>query len=153
MTKDILVSISGEHREKEQSCDENEPIEVITPGSYYCKNGKHYILFDEMIDGPEDLVHSRIKITGGDMVEVSKTGATNTHMVFEKNKKNLTYYNTMCGQMLVGIDTRAMEIAVTEDKISVQVDYQLDINQEPLADCRLQMQILPKEKAEFIMNK
>ena len=149
MTKDVLVSITGAHNALDLPEDENEPIEVITPGSYYCKNGKHYILFDEIMDGPGDLVHSRVKITGDHMLEISKTGAANTHMVFERHKKNMTYYSTMCGQMLVGIDTQTMDIAVEEDAIRILVNYQLDINQEPLADCRLQMQVMTKEKASF----
>ena len=40
MTKDVLISISGLH----YSVDEEngaEPLEVITPASYYFKNGKH----------------------------------------------------------------------------------------------------------------
>ena len=28
--------------------DNEMPLEVITMGNYYFKNGKHYILFDEM---------------------------------------------------------------------------------------------------------
>ena len=43
MTKDVLVSISGLHQDaiSDLPDEENEPIEVVTPASYYCKNGKH----------------------------------------------------------------------------------------------------------------
>ena len=34
MTKDVLISISGLHFED----DENETVEVVTPGNYYFKN-------------------------------------------------------------------------------------------------------------------
>ena len=45
MTKDVLVSISGMHEEivavaPEIEEDENEAIEVVTPATYYLKNGK-----------------------------------------------------------------------------------------------------------------
>lgn len=45
MTKDVLVSISGMHMNilTEQK-DEDEEIEVVTPASYYCRNGKHLSL-------------------------------------------------------------------------------------------------------------
>ena len=50
MTQDVLLTISGLHdmvfADPEEN-EENEPIEVITPASYYWKNGKHYILYDE----------------------------------------------------------------------------------------------------------
>ena len=57
MTKDILLSISGLHYDMTGIPDEpgaeeeNGPIEVITPASYYYKNGKHYIVYDEVLKG------------------------------------------------------------------------------------------------------
>ena len=54
MTQDVLLTISGLHdmafADPEEN-EENEPIEVITPASYYWKNGKHYILYDEVMEG------------------------------------------------------------------------------------------------------
>ena len=49
MTKDVLVSISGAHTLNGESDD----VSVITAGSYYYKNGKHYIIYDEVVDGVE----------------------------------------------------------------------------------------------------
>ena len=45
MTKDVLITISGI-----QTIDGevNDPIETVTPGEYYFRNGKHYILYDEV---------------------------------------------------------------------------------------------------------
>ena len=70
--------------------EENEPIEVITPASYYWKNGKHYILYDEVMEGIPGVVKNKIKITGEDSMEIMKSGITNAHMVFEKNQMNVT---------------------------------------------------------------
>ena len=44
MTRDVIVSISG----LQMDVDAETPLEVITMGNYYFKNGKHYILYDEM---------------------------------------------------------------------------------------------------------
>lgn len=128
---------------------DNEPIEVVTPASYYCKNGKHYVIYDEVVEGMAGTIKNKIKITGTDSVEIMKTGISNAHMVFEKNKKNLTYYQTPYGQMLVGVNTRNMEINVTDDNIGVSVDYELDINHEPLADCKIKMEIYSKGSDPF----
>ena len=143
MTKDVLVSISGMHMDvvSGMTDPDNEPIEVVTPASYYCKNGKHYVIYDEVVEGVSGTIKNKIKITGTDSVEIMKTGISNAHMVFEKNKKNLTYYQTPYGQMLVGVNTRSMEISVTDDNIGISVDYELDINHEPLADCKIKMEI------------
>ena len=82
-------------------------------------------------------------------VIVSISGLHLDMMVFEKNKKNLTYYRTPYGQMLVGLNTRSMEINVTEEKIDVLVDYELDVNHEPMADCRIKMNITSKDSKNF----
>ena len=45
MTKDVLVTISGLLSSPD---DSEDTIEVTTAGQYYFKNGKHYILYDEI---------------------------------------------------------------------------------------------------------
>ena len=47
MTKDVIVTISGLQFAQET---ETEPVEIVTAGSYYKKNGKHYIIYDEVMD-------------------------------------------------------------------------------------------------------
>ena len=111
MTKDVLVSISGKHIDIMNDPAEgyetgDDAIEVVTPADYYCRNGKHYIIYDEVFEGMAGTVKNKIKITGTDMVEIMKSGLTSSHMIFEKNKKNLTYYKTPYGQMLVGVNTK-----------------------------------------------
>lgn len=160
MTKDVLVSISGKHIGIVSQQDEvieavgtdDDEIEVVTPASYYCRNGKHYIIYDEVMEGMPGTIKNKIKISGPDSLEIMKTGMSNSHMVFEKNKKNLTYYRTPYGQMLVGVNTRDMQISVKEDKIDVLVNYELDVNHEPLADCKIRMNITSKECADFLKS-
>ena len=151
MTKDVLVSISGMHMgiTEPQPEEGDEPIEVVTPASYYCRNGKHYIIYDEVMEGMAGTIRNKIKITGDASVEIMKSGVSGTHMVFEKNKKNLTYYKTPYGQMLIGINTKNMKVSVSEDNIDVLVDYELDVNHEPLADCKIRMNITSKNSGDF----
>ena len=96
MTKDVLVSISGMHEEivavaPEIEEDENEAIEVVTPATYYLKNGKHYIVYEEVVEGTSGVIKNRIKINGDECVEIVKSGLSNSHMIFEKNKKMYQY--------------------------------------------------------------
>ena len=54
MTQDVLLTISDcmiWHLQIRKKMKRIEPIEVITPASYYWKNGKHYILYDEVMEG------------------------------------------------------------------------------------------------------
>ena len=65
----------------------DDNIEVVTPANYYCKNGKHYIIYDEVLEGMAGTIRNKIKITGNDSVEIMKSGASSSHMIFEKNRK------------------------------------------------------------------
>ena len=48
MTKDVLLSIKGlQIGENEQ----NDTIEVISPGDYYFRNGKHFFMYEEVMEG------------------------------------------------------------------------------------------------------
>ena len=154
MTQEVLLTISGLHQMEfmENGDEENEPIEVITPASYFLKNDKHYVIYDELVEGMPGVIKNKVKITGDDTLEIMKSGLTNAHMVFEKNKSNLTYYDTPYGQIQVGIHTRDMDVNVTDDLIWVEVEYGLDINHEAMADCRISMNIRPKEAADSVLK-
>ena len=147
MTKDVLISISG------LQMDVLEEEKEYEPANYFLKNGKHYILFDEVTEGIPGITKNRIKITGEDALEVMKSGVSNVHMVFEKNKKNLTYYQTPYGQLLIGIHTKEMEVEVSEDNINVKVGYILDVNHEPLADCQIRINVKSKDAGDFQITK
>lgn len=142
MTKNVLVTISGLHYDAFPGQeDENEPIEVITPATYYNKNGKHYIIYDEVVEGMPGTIKNKIKITGDGLLEIMKSGISNTHMVFEKDKINMTEYETPYGELMVGVYTNSMTVDVKEHEINVEVGYALDINSEKVADCNIVMNI------------
>ena len=143
MTKDVLVSISGLHTDVMQEAE--EAIEVVNPANYYFRNGKHYIVYDEPVEGVSGTIKNKLKITEDNVVEIMKSGISNAHMIFEKNKKNQTYYSTPYGQMLVGVNTKDMKVDVKENRIDIQIDYELHVNHEAVADSTIKMNIVSKE--------
>lgn len=145
MTKDVLVSISGLQFSAE---DQNEPVEMITSANYYKKNGKHYIVYDEVTEGFSDTTKNIIKL-GEESLDITKRGVTNVHMMFEKDKKNVTYYYTPYGSLLVGIDATDIKVLETEHDINVKVDYALEVNYQHMADCSISMSIKSKEAGDF----
>ena len=93
MTKDILLKIQGMHfgeqMAEEKVVEEEEPIEVITAGNYYNKNGKHYIKYEEIMEGEKENTSSLIKIQG-DTLEVTKKRAEQCpHDFSEKQKEHV----------------------------------------------------------------
>ena len=82
MTKDVLISISGLHFGTEEENGEGEPVEIITPAVYYLKNDRHYVLYDEVVEGVPGTVKNTIKINGYSLFELRKSGLANARMVF-----------------------------------------------------------------------
>ena len=139
MTQKVTLTLRG--IQSNQGGEDSERIETVSQGDYFRRNGKHYVIFEESVEGLESKVKSKLKFDT-DTVEVSRSGPMNSHMIFQENKKNLTGYNTPFGQILMGIDTKKIQIIEKEDRITVDVDYSLDANDELLSDCHMEIVIL-----------
>lgn len=150
MTKDVLVTISGLQFSPEAEPG-NDVVEVISAGDYYTRNGKHYIVYEEVTEGFEGSTKNIIKLTK-DYMDITKKGISNVHMIFERNKKNVTYYYTPFGSLLIGIDARSVVINETEENIDVNVNYNLEVNYEHLANCSIRMNIKSKGAKDFTLS-
>lgn len=148
MTKDVLITISGLHYEENivtgEEDTETEPIEVISPAVYYFKNGKHYILYEEPIEGTAGTIKNKIKIKEDGFLEVIKSGAASTHMIFEKDKLNVTQYETPYGAIIVGTHTKEFDVHVTENQIDAYIRYALDVSGDKIADCEIRIKVEAK---------
>lgn len=147
MTKEVLVSVSG----LQFAVNSDEAIEIITGGEYYSRGGKQYILYDEMMEEYDGVSKNTIKFTDG-IVDITKKGLTNVHMVFEEKKKNMTYYNTPFGNLMIGLYTNKIQIEEKEEDIRIVVDYALDINYEFVSDCVITIVVKAKQNAELALS-
>ncbi len=136
MTKDVLITISGVQMLDEEDAD----VEMVIRGDYYQKNGKHYILYDEVMEGFDGRVRNVIKISP-DSVDIIKQGAASAHMQFEKNKKNLSCYTTPLGDLMIGIQANRISIDEGEDHLKINVEYSLDINYQHASECNISVNV------------
>lgn len=144
MTKEVLISISG----IQMSGEEEEDIEIVTIGDYYSKNGKHYIIYDEVPEGETEAIRNTIKVCP-DALDIIKKGQTNAHMTFKKNERNTTCYATTMGDLMIGICTNQVQVEEREDLLRVAVKYSLDINYEHVSDCNILLSVQPKGSSNF----
>jgi len=150
MTKEVILSITGLQFE-DADPNSSEPLEVITIGEYYNRNGKHYIMYNEVTEGFEGYTKNTVKISENTL-DITKKGVSNVHMVFEKNKKNITCYNTPFGNLMIGIAAKDVQVKENEENIDVSVDYVLDVNYEHLADCKISINIKSKDAKDFSLE-
>ena len=128
MTKEVLIHIRGVQN-MGGITEQDEPIELITPGEYYFRNNTHYLLYEERMEGFTEPVHNMVKVRPG-MMEVRKKGLVNVHMVFEQGKKNMTYYTTPYGTLQMGVSATNLELTESEENLQIKADYALDMNEE-----------------------
>ena len=95
------------------------------------------------MEGQDEVTKNIVKFQD-DYMEITKKGTCSVHMIFEKNKKNVTYYYTPYGSLLIGIDAHKVQIEEKEDSILARVEYSLEINCEHIADCDINIEVRPK---------
>lgn len=135
MTKDVLVSVSGM-----QSDVDETPIELVTAGTYYLKNGKHYVLYEEQTEDNGPVTKNVVKFYE-DYFEMTKKGGINSFLLFKNNQKTSMVYNTPYGPLQMDVLTKKIIITETEDEIKVTVEYSLDINYQFVSECRVDFKV------------
>ena len=152
MTKDVLVGISGlQMAVNTMENMDDEPIEIVSAGTYYFKDGKHYIFMEEVAEGIPGVTKTQIRIHGKESLEVVKKGVTNMHLIFEKNKTNRCVYQTPFGRLNLGICTSKLVVDETEDTISIHTEYAMDVDCEKLADCTIRIHVKSREAEDFVL--
>lgn len=140
MTKEVMIRIIG--NQKLDGVDEPaESVTLETKGTYFLKDNKHYVIYEENCEEISQTTKNTLKIHEQG-VDLNKHGITNVHMLFEKNKKNLTTYQTPFGSLMMGIETGMLKIEETTDRVSVRMEYVLEIDDRKHADCELSIEIL-----------
>ena len=147
MTEEVLVSVKG----MQMMTDDQDEVESVTHGKYLKKGNKHYITYEEVVEGMDGKIQNLIKLDEHGM-EVTKKGLTNVHMIFEKDKKNMTCYSTPFGNLMVGISATNIDVNTTEENIDIEVRYILDLNYEHMADCTINLNIKSKNNQEFHLS-
>lgn len=136
MTKEVLVQVSGMQYE----VDSENPTVLVAAGTYYLKNGKHYILYDE-IDDDGQVSKNVIKISE-QAVEVIRKGVVASHMVFEKGKENLTYYDVPYGSILMSIYTSKIQfVEKSSSRMELEIEYRLSVDGNYLSDCKIDITV------------
>lgn len=145
MTKDVWIKLSGLQLMDQ---DGTEPVEVITTGEYYNRNGTHYILFEEVMEGFDEVTKTRIKCSE-DGVEITKKGVANVTMVFRSGVMHMANYQTPFGPLVLGMEGQKLVIEESEDQLEIYMEYILEVDETHLADCQMRINVKSKSAGAF----
>ncbi|MCM1467463.1 MAG: DUF1934 domain-containing protein [Alistipes sp.] len=139
MTNDVIVTVRG----IQIGLETQDDIEVISPGKYYERNNKRYIRYEEQQEDMSGTVINIIKI-GPEGVEIVKKGLVGAQMVFREKEKINTCYETPYGIMMITIYTDHVQYTVNEDRIEVNLAYNIEMNGEALSDAKVYIKVEPR---------
>ena len=146
MTKEVLITIQGLQFDAEAQNDEElDKIESIYPGEYYVRNGSHFILYDELMEGENAPIKNVIKLREKEFT-LTKKGIINTQMVFTESKKNMTSYVTPFGNIMIALDTEKIIVEETEEELKIHIDYGLEANYQYIADCHITVMVSARKE-------
>lgn len=136
MEKDVFITIKGVHTVDGDS----DETELIIPGTYYYRDGKHFICYEEANEQTGEISKCLMKI-GSTSIEMIKRGSHATHIVFEKDKKYYTNMKTEMGIFSMAMDTKEVYVQGTKEDRTIEatICYGLEMNEQKVSDCQVKI--------------
>lgn len=144
MTKEVLIHIKTRQVLRDMQEEEPDEMELITAGEYYFRNGTHYLLYEEVMEGFTEVTKNLVKVRP-DFMEVRKKGTVDTTMRFERDKSSVSVYKTPFGVLQMDITTKGVLLSQREDLLQIRAVYELGMDGSPISDCVLYMRVTAKE--------
>lgn len=133
MKKSALISVLSK-----QSDGEEDKIEVVTPGRFYEKDGKYYVIYEETeISGMEGTT-TKIKIEEDQFV-LTRKGTTNTRMTFQNNLNDVIMYHTPHGMLQLAISVKKVEIDVDETGGTIYAEYDMSVSPDQIIQTEIRV--------------
>lgn len=125
-----------------------DETEVCTKGLFYKKNNIYYIIYKETDDTGFDGCTSIIKIKS-DKIYILRQGNAKSNMIIEKNQRNVGYYSTPIGGLVIGVNAKDLEINLNGDGGRVYFSYSLDINAQFISDNTVAIEVSTLDSVEI----
>lgn len=143
MRKDVVISIKGIYAGEEDT----DSLELVTQGQFCRRKDSYYIRYRESAaTGYENCV-TTLKVDGSDCVTISRTGAAQTSLIIEKNRRHLCHYNTGVGAFTVGVFSNSIESDLTDEGGRLHFQYTLDVNASFASENDVEIRVRACKKA------
>ncbi len=137
MKKNAIISVISRQADSE---DEDDIIEVVTPGKFYKEDNCYYAVYEETeISGMKGTT-TTLRIDE-ERFTLVRTGTTNTEMKFKKYGRDLTLYNTPHGALNLTVDTKELKMNVDDNGGEVFIDYDMIVGNQQILSTTLQINI------------
>lgn len=144
LRKEAVITVYGLQEDEEGI---GEPITVVTPGHFYQQNGAYYVIYEESeLTG---LIDTRTMIKASpDAVTVTRVGKYPSQLSFENGKRHLSLYHTEYGDLAIAVTTQSIVVELDEDGGLVDVEYTVEIDNQPVGSNHLKVEVNVSAAAE-----
>lgn len=140
MTKDVLVHVKGRQGRFDLPEEEAEVLETFHRGSYYQKEEKQYLFYEEYLEDEKEVIKNAIRLEPG-MLLMTKKGAVESSMVFVPGEKTNSIYHSPAGSIELSCDTTVLTVTEEQQQIEIWLQYTLEMNQSYVSDNRVEITI------------
>lgn len=141
-----MISIIGE-----QKLDgETDRIEVLTAGNYMMKKDHFYIGYKEYDENnPAEYSDNLIKVEQN-MVTITRKGPMRSQLMLEKGKRHQCVYQTVAGDLMIGVFTKTLKNGLNEKGGTLEVSYTLDFNTDLVSENSFKIKIEEKNTSNEV---
>ena len=145
-TDNYMISILGE-----QILDgEKDKVEVLTSGNFRKKKDHFYIGYKEYDENnPNEHSDNLIKVEK-DMVTISRKGPMRSQLILEKGKRHQCVYQTVAGNLMIGVFTKTMKSTLNDKGGTLEVRYTLDFNTDLVSENSFKIKVEEKNTANEV---
>ncbi|WP_142413255.1 DUF1934 domain-containing protein [Hathewaya massiliensis] len=135
MNKKAIISVISK-----QKGSAEDIIEVVTPGKFYKKNDKYYIVYEETeLSGMEGTM-TTLKVEEDEFTLI-RNGAINSKMNFKKNNIDHILYSTPQGTLSFSMDILKVNIDLNECGGEVYANYNLNLGEGQIVSTELNVKV------------
>ena len=142
MKQDVWIKIKG----IQKADGEKDSTELFTQGSFYRKNGNYYITYEESETTGYAGCRTVLKIEGERRVSLIRNGAARSNLLLEKGNRNVGYYDTPEGELLIGVSAHEISSHLTDDGGELFFSYSLDVNASHISDNEVYISVQKNEQ-------
>ncbi len=124
MSKRVIINVKGTQKSEDREADS---MELVTEGKYYKKDNAFFITYKESEVTGMDGTTTTLKVSDG-TVTLMRFGSVNSHFIFERGQKHLSYYETPHGTFTIGVLANDVNININDAGGEIFVGYELEID-------------------------
>ena len=122
----ILIKISGSQNFNGE--EQENSVELTSEGFIeHTKDGVEITYEESELTGMKGTT-TKITVERAGIITLNRSGTTNSCLVFEEGKKNLSYYETAEGAFSVSVYANYLEADINRMGGTIELDYTLEVD-------------------------